>query len=157
MPKVGSSLPMDLIPEREPKRKNRYIPNLAAAKFRPTQDWTIQRARDEYEKARFTFDTDIVSYQDCIEGMKKLPNDSVDVIMADPPFGLNFTGKESIYNRDARLVRSGYKEVKGDYAGFSEKWIQELPRILKKTGTAWKIVDQFCSYPYNGMAQILKN
>lgn len=139
MPKVDGLLRMDLIPENAPrrKRKNRYIPDLAAAKFRPTEDWTIQQARDGYEKASFPFVTDTILYQDCIEGMRKLPNDSVDVVIADPPFGLNFTGKESIYNRDARLIRSGYEEVKGDYGEFSEKWMQELPRIMKKTSTAW--------------------
>ncbi|MBI2183932.1 MAG: site-specific DNA-methyltransferase [Thaumarchaeota archaeon] len=69
--------------------------------------------------------------------MRKLPSESVDMVVADPPFGLDFTGKESIYNRDYRLVRDGYKEVQGDYQQFSERWICELPRIMKKTSSAW--------------------
>lgn len=31
---------------------------------------------------------------DCIDGMRELPADSVDAIVTDPPYGLNFMGKE---------------------------------------------------------------
>lgn len=130
---------MKVEPEKRLKkiRRRRYIPNLAAAKFEPTEDWTIDEAKEGYEKAKFQFGVDHVLYEDCVEGMKKLPNESVDVIVADPPFGLSFTGKESIYNRDDRFVKSGYHEVEGDYEEFSLRWIQELPRIMKKSGSAW--------------------
>ena len=80
---------------------------------------------------------DKIQYRDCISGMHALPGDSIDCIIADPPFGLSFTGKESIYNRDDRYVRSGYQEARGDYAEFSKKWIAVLPRIMKPTSTAW--------------------
>ncbi len=130
---------MNVLPEDTPKkiRKKRYVPHLAAAQFKPTEDWSIDEAQKEYSKAKFSFKVDRIIYEDCVEGMKKLPEESVDTIIADPPFGLNFTGKEAIYNRDKRFVRNGYKEIKDDYQDFSIKWIQELPRILKKTGSAW--------------------
>lgn len=130
---------MNVLPEDIPKkiRKKRYVPHLAAAQFKPTEDWSIDEAQKEYSKAKFSFKIDRIIYEDCVEGMKKLPEESVDTIIADPPFGLNFTGKEAIYNRDKRFVRNGYKEIKDDYQDFSIKWIQELPRILKKTGSAW--------------------
>lgn len=130
---------MNVLPENTPKkiRKKRYIPHLAATQFKPTEDWSIDEAQKEYSNAKFSFKVDRIIYEDCVEGMKKLPEESVDTIIADPPFGLNFTGKEAIYNRDKRFVRNGYKEIKDDYQDFSIKWIQELPRILKKTGSAW--------------------
>ena len=31
---------------------------------------------------------------DCIEELKKLPENSVDAIITDPPYGLEFMGKE---------------------------------------------------------------
>jgi len=31
---------------------------------------------------------------DCIDGLKKIPNNSVDAIVTDPPYGLEFMGKE---------------------------------------------------------------
>ncbi len=130
---------MEVKPEEHPKRirKRRYIPNLAAAHFKPTEDWTIDDAKNRYLKAEFTFEVDTIIYEDCIKGMKSLPKESIDVIIADPPFGLNFTGKESVYNRDHRFVKGGYREVKGNYEEFSFKWMSELPRIMKKSGSAW--------------------
>lgn len=80
---------------------------------------------------------DYVDYEDCIEGMRRLSPQSIDCIIADPPFGLSFTGREGIYNRDYRYVKRGYREALGDYAEFSGKWISELPRIMKNTATAW--------------------
>ena len=130
---------MTVKPEEKPKRvrKNRYIPDLAAARFRPTEDWSVDAAKEEYQKVTFDFPVDRIIYGDCIRLMKQLPNESIDVIIADPPFGLNFTGKESIYNRDDRFVRQGYHESQDDYMTFSIKWIRELHRIMKNSGSAW--------------------
>ncbi len=118
-------------------RKNRYIPNLAAAQFKPTEDWSVEKARREYQKAVFNKGVDRIVFRDCVKEMGKLPEESVDVIIADPPFGLSFTGKESMYNRDDRFVRDGYQEIEGDYEEFSRSWILQLPRIMKDTGSAW--------------------
>jgi len=38
--------------------------------------------------------TNIILQGDCIEEMKKLPENSVDAIITDPPYGLEFMGKE---------------------------------------------------------------
>lgn len=121
------------------QRKNPYIPNLAAARFKPTEDWSVSDARRLYDEARFPFGVDRVVYKDCISGMNSLPAESVDVIVADPPFGLGFTGKESIYNRDERYVTEGYLEVgkREEYEEFSVKWLEAASAALKKTGSAW--------------------
>ena len=125
-------------PERTPKRirKNPYVPHLAASRFRPTHDWPISEARRLYQTNSSDF-LDVVDYEDCIEGMRRLEPESIDCIVADPPFGLSFTGMEGIYNRDYRYVKRGYREALGDYAEFSRKWISELPRIMKNVATAW--------------------
>ncbi len=118
-------------------RKNRYIPHLAAARFKPTEDWSVGEAKRLYETSK-NYTVDRVFYGDSIDGMRKqLSAESIDCIIADPPFGLSFTGTGSLYNRDHRFVKSGYQEVEGDYARFSERWIGELSRVMKKTGTAW--------------------
>jgi site-specific DNA-methyltransferase (adenine-specific) len=119
------------------RRKRRYVPHEAAARFKPTQDWTRKQALNAFKAASFPFPVDRVYYEDCIQGMRNLDKESVDVVIADPPFGINFTGKEAIYNRDETLVVEGYHEVEGNYDSFTSRWIAELPRILKKTGTAW--------------------
>ncbi len=60
--------------------------------------------------------------------MQSLSSQSIDLVVADPPFGLNFDGKEAMYNRNSNLVVEGYSEVNiSDYTAFSEKWIAELP------------------------------
>lgn len=126
-------------PEVGPKRarKNKYVPHLAAARFKPSQDWSFEEARRLYNASSSVPEVDNVCCVDNIEGMRKLSEESIDCIIADPPFGLSFTGKESIYNRDQRFVKSGYAEVTGDYEKFSEKWISELCRIMKRTSSAW--------------------
>ena len=32
---------------------------------------------------------DEIIFENCIEGMKKLPNNSVDLVLADPPYNLS--------------------------------------------------------------------
>ena len=120
--------------KKEGRRK--YIPGLAAFFFKPFFSWGKEEAeilyfnqiRDHYDK---------IIYKDCIKGMKKLNSESVDLIIADPPFGLDFSGKESIYNRNKNLVLFGYKDVdRNNYRKFSKEWISELPRLMKNTSSA---------------------
>jgi|SRR5579883_1991532 site-specific DNA-methyltransferase (adenine-specific) len=132
---------MNIEPEqratRRKPRKNKYIPNLAALGFKPSEDWSVDEAKSRYDLAVFPFEVDRIEYSDCVKGMRNLPDESVDCVVADPPFGLSFTGKESIYNRDERFVRSGYFEVTENYMEFSRRWIGELPRIMKAKSSAW--------------------
>ncbi|NWF97101.1 MAG: site-specific DNA-methyltransferase [Candidatus Thorarchaeota archaeon] len=69
--------------------------------------------------------------------MRALSPGSVDVIVADPPFGISFNGKESLYNRDGSLVIEGYREILEDYDRFTRLWIGEIPRLLRESGSAW--------------------
>jgi site-specific DNA-methyltransferase (adenine-specific) len=122
------------------RRSKRYIPNLAEFYFKPTYDWTTDEAKALYE-ARDSISQEIdlntVFYEDCIQGMRKLQQGSIDLIIADPPFGIEFDGKSSVYNRDESLVVEDYEEVNGSYVEFTKKWISELPRILKDDGSIY--------------------
>ncbi len=70
--------------------------------------------------------------------MRSLPNSSINMVIADPPFGLDFSGKESIYNRNNNNVVEGYKEIEiDDYLEFTDNWIKEIPRILTEDGGIW--------------------
>ena len=95
--------------KEEPKkgRTKRYIPNLAEFYFKPTFDWTREQAERLYASAKSPsskFELDSIRFEDCIVGMKHLPDESIDLVIADPPFGIAFDGKSSVYNRDERLV-----------------------------------------------------
>jgi site-specific DNA-methyltransferase (adenine-specific) len=68
-----------------------------------------------------------------------LATKSVDLIIADPPFGINFTGKPSNYNRKSSLV-DDYIEVTKGYEKFVTSTMLELYRVLKDTGTLWIIM-----------------
>jgi site-specific DNA-methyltransferase (adenine-specific) len=118
-------------------RKNKYIPHLAEFYFTPKEDWQIPDAGKLYEKSSNEFN-DLIHYEDCIAGMDSIDTGSVDLIVADPPFGLDFNGKENLYNRNANLVMDGYQEINGlDYASFSKAWISRLPRLMKNTASAF--------------------
>jgi len=63
---------------------------------------------------------------DCLELLKQIPDDSVDMTFADPPFNL----------------KKGYKSYKDglaiqEYIDWCEKWIAEMVRITKPSGTIY--------------------
>ncbi len=123
----------------QPKEsKGTYIPHKAAAEFKPTKDWTIEEAASLYDDRIFTFEVDRIHFEDCIKGMSELPSECIDMLIADPPFGLNFGGMEPLYNRDSNFVAEGYKDVQlENYSSFTEKWISEIPRLLKDDAGVW--------------------
>ena len=76
--------------------------------------------------------------KDCIIGMNTIPNEKIDLVITDPPFAINFKDKKANYNRTASRVLSGYNEIKAeDYYDFTNTWMHEVYRILKKSGTMY--------------------
>ncbi|MCL2131850.1 MAG: site-specific DNA-methyltransferase [Lentimicrobiaceae bacterium] len=77
--------------------------------------------------------------EDCIEGAKKyLKSNSIDLIISDPPYGINGDKLDKHYNRDESNVLGGYVEVsQKDYPEFSLKWIKEAERVLKPGGSIY--------------------
>ena len=75
---------------------------------------------------------------DCIDGMKSIPDEKIDLVVTDPPFAINFKAKKANYNRTASRVLSGYNEIKvEDYYDFTNAWMHEIYRILKKSGSMY--------------------
>ena len=73
--------------------------------------------------------------EDCITGCPKYFRDnSVDLIVCDPPFGINESKMDKHYNRENLKVLDGYVEAPKDYFQFSLQWLTEAKRILKKNG-----------------------
>jgi site-specific DNA-methyltransferase (adenine-specific) len=128
--------------KNEPRkgRAKRYIPNLAEFYFKPSFDWSRKDAQRRYVKTKppsDKFELDEIRFEDCVEGMKELPKESIDLVIADPPFGIDFDGKSGVYNRDERLVIEGYEETDESYLEFTTSWIAELPRIMKSESSAY--------------------
>jgi len=75
---------------------------------------------------------------DCIEGMKQILNNSIDLVITDPPFAIDFKAKRSNYNRTPSRVLEGYKEIPKDrYYEFTLQWMNEVYRILKDSGSMY--------------------
>ena len=70
--------------------------------------------------------------------MKGIPDEKVDLVVTDPPFAINFKAKKTNYNRTASRVLPGYNEIKPeDYYDFTNAWMHEAYRILKKSGSMY--------------------
>ena len=76
--------------------------------------------------------------KDCVAGMQALPPETVDLIITDPPFAIDFQASKSNYNRTPSRVLSGYREVAAtDYADFTLAWMRAACRLLKRSGSAF--------------------
>lgn len=78
----------------------------------------------------------------CIDVLKNnWPKElKVDLVFADPPFGINFGTNNGYYNRDKSTVVGKYREVKQEeYQSFSVAWLERAYGILKDNGLLWTI------------------
>lgn len=75
---------------------------------------------------------------DCIEGMKSIPNNTIDIVITDPPFAIDFKAKRNNYHRTASRVIEGYNEIpRKQYYDFTLKWMREVYRVLKDSGSMY--------------------
>ncbi len=79
---------------------------------------------------------------DCVAEMAKLPDKSVDMIFADPPYNLQL-GKDLFRPEGGRVDAVDDHWDKFDslavYDEFTREWLAEARRILKDDGTIWVI------------------
>ena len=79
---------------------------------------------------------------DSLKIMKTIPSKSVDLIFADPPYNLQL--KDTLYRPDQTTVEAVTQDwdkfnTFKEYDNFTEQWLKESKRILKKGGTLWVI------------------
>ncbi len=75
---------------------------------------------------------------DCREGMRLMPDSSVDLIVTDPPFAIDFKARRANYNRTQERVLEGYSEIPAEqYPQFTLEWMSEAYRVLKETGSMY--------------------
>src|SRR5438552_9125904 len=73
--------------------------------------------------------------RDCIAGMAQIPEASIDLAFADPPFNIGYT--YDVY--EDRLAADKYLE-------WTRQWGKALVRTLKPTGTIWLAIgDDFAA------------
>lgn len=79
-----------------------------------------------------------IYHMDCLEGMKLLPDQSIDLVITDPPFAIEFKAKRSNYNRTQSRVIEGYNEIPRErYYDFTLQWMKEVHRLLKDSGSMY--------------------
>jgi modification methylase len=87
-------------------------------------------------------ETDAIIRGDCLQELKRIPGDSIDLIFADPPYNMQLEND---------LYRPNNTKVDGvddhwdkfgsfaEYDSFCAAWLADCRRILKETGSIWVI------------------
>lgn len=83
-----------------------------------------------------------ILHGDCIEVLKSLPENSVDLIFADPPYNLQLQNdlyRPNMTKVDAVDDRWDKFDDFAAYDEFTRGWLSASQRVLKETGTIWVI------------------
>ena len=104
---------------------NKYLPALQ----------TVQDLSSEIDHLK-----EGVFWSEGLKGLQKLPSDSIDLIVTEPP-------KEPWMNLETR----GSQFTLQEYYSWNQKWIIEASRVLKNTGGIYLLCDWTYSNMYNGL------
>lgn len=103
-------------------------------------------------------ETNIVINGNCIEELSKLPENSIDLIFADPPYWMRVEGS---------LMRVEGTEFDGcdddwdkfntleEYEDFTKNWLKACYRVLKPNASIWVIGGMQCIYSIGAIMQQL--
>jgi modification methylase len=85
---------------------------------------------------------DEVLIGDCIAALERLPQDSVDLVFADPPYNLQL--ESALTRPDQSLVDAVDDDWDkfasfSDYDAFTRAWLRAVRRVMKKNATLWVI------------------
>lgn len=85
---------------------------------------------------------DSVLEGDCIDVLARLPDESVDLIFADPPYNLQL--RQDLYRPNQTrvdAVTDAWDQFQSfqEYDNFSRAWLSACRRVLKPNGTLWAI------------------
>ena len=83
-----------------------------------------------------------ILHDDCVAAMARLPDASIDMIFADPPYNLQLGG--DLFRPEGGRVDAVDDDwdkfaTFSDYDSFTRAWLGEARRILKPNGTLWVI------------------
>jgi modification methylase len=83
-----------------------------------------------------------ILHGDCIEILKSMPENSADMVFADPPYNLQL--RNNLYRPNmtkVEAVTDGWDHFEGfsEYDVFTREWLSASRAVLKETGTIWVI------------------
>ncbi len=85
---------------------------------------------------------DTIIKGDCVAALERLPERSVDIVFADPPYNLQLDG--TLHRPDQSLVDAvddawDHFDSFAAYDAFTRAWLLAVRRVLKPNGTIWVI------------------
>src|ERR671918_2959630 len=100
-----------------------------------------------------------ILHGDCIEILESLPENSVDLIFADPPYNLQL--RNDLYRPNMTkvdAVNDGWDRFESfaEYDEFTRKWLSASRRVLKDNGTIWVIGTYHNIYRVGAVMQDLR-
>ena len=90
-----------------------------------------------------TLEANVIYCADNLEVMKQLPNESIDLIYIDPPFGTNSLRKSKTWDQEVQGL-SFYDSFGGgvkSYVSFMTDRLEQMHRLLKPTGSIYVHLD----------------
>ena len=96
---------------------------------------------------------------DCLEELKKLPDECIDLVFADPPYWMRTSG---VLKRVEGTDYDGCDDEwdnqftsNEDYNRFTRAWLGECKRVLKPNGSFWVIGGMQCIFSIGAIMQEL--
>jgi site-specific DNA-methyltransferase (adenine-specific) len=75
---------------------------------------------------------------DALTLLPRIPAGSIDLIVTDPPFAIDFKAQRLNYNRTGSNVLEGYQDIpEAEYGEFTLQWIAQAARVLSPTGSMY--------------------
>lgn len=89
-------------------------------------------------------DINCVIHGDCCQELKNFPDNTFDLIFADPPYYLQLPNNKRLKRFDGSEIIPVYDDWDkfkdyADFDNFTLNWLTECQRVLKPTGTIWVI------------------
>ena len=81
----------------------------------------------------------VLIHGDCLKILKNIPEKSIDMVFADPPYFLSSNGVTCHSGKQVSVNKGEWDKTLSpqDKLKFNRKWIKEVRAILKDNGTLW--------------------
>jgi len=150
---IDYSKNIDLLKERlqdlfavKPYKFLKFI-DLTAKHAPVSPDVSVEKKDIKTNDFEYLGDTNsLIINQDCLEGLKKIPSNSIDFCFADPPYNVN--KKYECWDDDRDII---------EYFNWCDKWISELARVVKPGKTVAILnIPQWAVRHFKHLKNILK-
>ena len=102
-------------------------------------DAFVSRLKETGSRPYYSSPSAVLFNDDCLKILSRLPENSVDMIFADPPYMLSNNGITCQNGKMVSVNKGHWDESKGVDADtlFHDDWIKACRRVLKNEGTIW--------------------